>query len=540
MQQRSTETKMTTEDWVMSWNKRVWFVVCAVAIASIWMPTVTVAQECEDFSGSSLIRRMGGRNAFHRGGVDNPEELAAVLAERSAELEEIMAERGLSHLTADLMAAIAAGEVHQGQVASGDVLDWMVYQGRQRAISGGPLCYQGKEIYDAYIVVVDEVVETPPAEAVCELAVDGNCETLILSVDASGSSDLAVVAMDGSELFTGATAWEGDYEDATMIDRTFSVTAENVGTRTITQHTFIIPKVCANLAYVGASEPRTEPGETDSCEKTVDLERCPYCEITAPAEVWTREEFEVSIDGYKNLSITDVSHETSGSVVATSPMKVKTPGMYLAAGEATNDSGKSATCEASFEAKARWTFRPYLASISPQANRESFDLSTPGNVNRVSLDTSSGVGVGAGLEYHVNDRVGIAGNAIVGAIDAEIMLDTNTVWALDDDSLSVLALTLGPTFHLTPEAKVDWFVEPFVGVFNLHDGFFSDQDLSGTIEGGNEFGVGLFTGFDIPFANSPQWGFHVGVRWMQAEFEDDDIELGVDPLILGVGLKYDF
>ncbi len=531
----------------MSFNKRVLTIVCAAAAAAtIWAPTAVVAQEaCDGYSGSSLISRMGGRNAFHRGGVDSAEELAEVFASRRGELEEILAERGLGHLSDGLFAAVAAGDMHDGQVATGDVVDWMVYQGRQRSVSGGPLCYKGKKTYDAYIVVVNEVVETPPAEAICELAVDGNCETLVLSVDASGSSDSAVVSMDGNELFTGAGSWDGDYEEATTKDRTFTVTAENVGTRTITPHTFIIPKICANLAYAGAGEPRTEEGETDSCEKTVDLERCPYCELTVPEEVWTRQDFEVSIDGYKNLSITDITHDTAGSVAHASPMRVKKPGMYTVHGEATNDSGKSATCEESFEAKARWTFRPYLAAINPTGDlEESEDISASPIplVYAETLDLSSAIGLGAGLEYHFNDRVGLDGNIIIGAsLDGHHMFDTlDGIWGMDDDSFSASALTLGPAFHLTPNAKVDWFVEPFVGVFNFGDATFVDQGITRNFDGGSEVGLGLMTGLDIPFNNNPQWGLHFGLRWMQAEIEDSGLEFDVDPLIFGAGLKYDF
>lgn len=538
---------------VLSMSKRVWMTACcAVAVAMVLTPGIVWAQQCEGYTGSSLIRRMGGPQAWEKGGVDSVEQLSQLYVDRQGEIEQIMQDRGFGHLSEGLFAKLAAGDATDGEVAPGDDLIWMVYRGSDGGpVSAGPLCLGGNKTYDAYIVVVDEVTETMPGEPVCQLAVEGDCDAETLNVDASGSSDSAVVSMDGEELFTGAESWSGEYVDSRTVDRTFTVTAEEVGTKTSTPHVFIIPKVCGNLAYAGPGPERTEPGETASCEETVELERCPWCELTVPeGDVYTRSDFEIGIDGYKNLTVTELTNDTAGTVPYTSPMRVKVPGTYTVHGEATNDSGKSATCEETFEVKPRWTFRPYLAAITPQGNRsrqeglDSVPVEGAGGttVFSESIDTDSTFGLGAGLEYHFNDRVGLDGNLVFGlsGMDTHWIVDTDTIWGMDDDDPSAWALTLGPAFHLTPNSRVDWFVEPFVGMFNLSDANFSDQGLTRSFDNGSEVNLGLMTGLDIPFSNNPRWGLHFGLRWMQAEFEDRGLELEVDPLIFGAGLKYDF
>lgn len=545
-------------------SKRVGIAVCCAAVmAALLMPGIAAAQQCEGYTGSSLIRRMGGPQAWEKGGVDSVEELSQLYVDRQGEIEQIMQDRGFGHLSEGLFAKLAAGDATDGEVAPGDDLIWMVYRGSDGGpVSAGPLCLGGNKTYDAYIVVVDEVTETKPGEPVCEVAVEGDCDAETLNIDASGSSESAVVSMDGEELFTGAESWSGEYVDSRTVDRTFTVSAEEVGTKTITPHVFIIPKVCGNLAYAGPGPQRSEPGESASCEETVELERCPWCELTVPeGDVYTRSDFEVGIDGYKNLTVTELTSDTAGTTPYTSPMRVKVPGTYTVHGEATNDSGKSATCEATLEVKPRWTFRPYLAAISPQGNRsrqEGLDNIPVDGVGATtvfneSIDVDSAIGLGAGLEYHFNDRVGLDGNLLIGgSMDANWMADTDNNWVADDDSLSSWALTLGPAFHLTPNHRVDWFVEPFVGLFSLDDATFSgsctpnmtcaspDGTLTRSFDNGSEFGLGLMTGLDIPFKNNPRWGLHFGLRWMQAEFEDRGLELEVDPLIFGAGLKYDF
>ena len=540
----------------MMTGKNFWIVACCLTlVATLWSPASVSAQECEGYTGSSVIRRMGGPQAWEKGGVDSVAELSQLYIDRRDEIEQIMNDRGFGHLIEGLFAKLAAGDATDGEVAPGDDLQWMVYRGSDgSAVSAGPLCLSGKKTYDAYIVVVDEVTETAPPEPVCQLAVDGDCDSGMLTVDASGSSEDAVVTMDGETLFSGADSWEGTYEDRTEKDRTFTVTASSTGTRTVTPHVFIIPKVCGNLAYAGPGPERSEPGESASCEETVDLERCPWCEITVPEDdVYTRADFEIGIDGYKDVMVTELTSDTTEPVAYTSPMRVKVPGMYTVHGEASNDSGKSAVCEATLEVKPRWTFRPYLAAITPSGDREDNSEhtgvvpATGGDVATSSrydenVDVSSAIGLGAGLEYHFNDRVGLDANVIIGlsGLEADWMADTDNLWVMDHDDLSAWALTLGPAFHLTPDHRVDWFVEPFVGLFSLDDANFSDQGISRTIEGGTEFGLGLMTGLDIPFSNNPRWGLHFGLRYMPAEFEDRGLEMEVDPLIFGAGLKYDF
>src|SRR6185503_10998869 len=61
--------------------------------------------------------------------------------------------------------------------------------------------------------------------------------------------------------------------DLCTADYTFTVKDTDQGTQTWVTHSFLVPKICANISYAGVSAPRTVPGKSDECTSSVEVKR---------------------------------------------------------------------------------------------------------------------------------------------------------------------------------------------------------------------------------------------------------------------------
>ncbi len=468
---------------------------------SIVLPSALLAQEdvCAGYESNELIRRFGP-NAISPEHVDDLPDLQRLATIHRAELEAVLNSQGMGHLAPQIFEAIDKGQVDVRPMAQGEEFAWMAYRKGGVATASGRLCLASTRSYEAFEIKVTEKVTTP-AKATCSLKVSGDCATGKITVDASGSTAGAKVMSGSRSILSGSnTKAEIDFADRFTTDPTFTVTADATGSTTTTTHTFIIPKVCLNLAYDGKPQKSAAP-VVDSCTQTARVDRCP--------------------------------------AVAEPELAVGDPGAAGVAQEP--DAG----------AEHKWTARGYLGSLSPSSDelvRTGMDLVgvNPGLDERTALHLSSGNLIGAGVEYHFTPVIGLMGDLAFGRMDGHFMFDSSVAWLMDDDGVDYTSLTIGPTFHLTGNRRVDVFVSPFVGYFDLGSANFNLGNgitVNRELDGG--FGFGAMLGVDIGFGATQLWGLHLGARItdLDADVNNNGQELGevkIDPLQFEAGFRRRF
>jgi outer membrane protein W len=292
----------------------------------------------------------------------------------------------------------------------------------------------------------------------------------------------------------------------------------------------------------------TVMGPGDRCESSVTLEPCeapePYCSIETAPQVKTGEQFAVAVEGHKeiNLQVADAA----GNVMPFSEsMSLKRPGAYTISGTAANEVGETATCTASVEVLPRWTFRPFLARINPDDARTHEAVIRPNGVNeRSDFNLDNDFGIGAELEYHFGPKIGLAAGLFYSEVEAHFMYDLDDLWGMDEDDVSMLLLTVGPNFHLTPDKRWDLYLQPFIGWADLGNATFNTLGETVTRKvDADDFVFGLGLGLDIPFGPATPWAFNLGARYvdMPADIQGNfEREVNIDPLIFGAGLSYSF
>ena len=524
---------------------------------------------CEGFDRKHRISRLGGRAAFSRTPVTSPADLLAQLEEHRAEVEALMAERGLGHLVADLYAAVKSGEgLSERNLERGEVFEWMAFRKRRGPETAGPLCVSARKTYDAYVIEVAEV-ENHPAQAKCELkATGGACVDEPISVDAGGSSAGVVVEMSGAGgtktvISGGATTWEGTAPSPGAYG--FTARAEAQGTKTVTTHTFVIPKICLNLAYEG-DETEEQTGDTDTCSATaqVDVKDCAVSVTLSadPLEVKRRESIQVDVSGsYDSVSVTfkdkdgeaaeayDAGGNPISELTASGPISFRKPGTYTLEATAQRCQDLPEVCRKTatggpvdVEVSGRWTARFFGLRLDPDEGPFRESLIRPDGVRESShLHLDGGVGVGAGLEYHFNPRIGLEGSLLYVPLETELFFDLDDEWESGEDDMDLLAFLIGPNFHLTPDKKVDFYVGLFVGAVDLGSTSYRllGETQNRSFDADTVFGAQL--GLDIPFG-SAGWAVHLGARYMDMTVEtaEEGPEVAADPLSFEVGFAYSF
>lgn len=537
--------------------------LCLFATAAAASSHETV---CEEFDRKHRIHRMGGRAAFSKTPVTSPADLAAQLEAHRAEVEAVMAERGLGHLTEALYAAVESGEgLSERDLERGEVFDWMVFRKRSGPTAAGPMCLKAKKTYDAYVITVTEE-EAHPAKAACALkATAGECVENEIMVDAGGSSPGVEVKMTGpgggkTVISGGSTSWKGLPQGAGTY--TFTAMAKATGSKTVTTHTFVIPKVCLNLAYSGKSSEKMA-GAVDSCQQTasVTVADCkPSCDIrVSPPQVDKKETVTVDVSGKWDaggisVEVTDPKGQPFATLTEfPATLTPKKRGVYKLSGTATNAAG-TAGCEAEFTVgrapgtrsargdDSRWTARFFGLRLDPDDGSISESLIRPDGVSeRSHLNLDGGVGGGAGLEYHFNPRIGLEGSLLYVPLESELFFDLDDEWESAEDDVEMLAFLIGPNFHLTPDKKVDFYIGLFVGAVDLGSTSYRvlGETQNRSFDADTVFGAQL--GLDIPFGKG-DWAVHLGVRYMDmtVETREEGPELAADPLGFEVGFAYSF
>ncbi len=539
------------------------------SILLVAAPAIAADDEvCKEFTKKNQrIERLAGPRAFSKTPVKSPADLVQQLEAHRAELETLLRDRGLGHLTDALITAAGdSRSLSERPLERGEVFEWMAYRKRSGPETIGPVCFAAKKTYEAYEIMVKEE-DTTAAEARCSLEASGQWDDEEISVDASGSSPGVVVTLAGpggekTIISAGETSWQG------MPDGpgTYEVTAraEAPDTITVTTHTFLAPKVCLNLSYAGAAT-REEEGEADTCTETVTLEispRLPECTITEPAvaEVMRKEPFTLDVEGsnYDSLTV-KVKDATTGQYVEMrdedarrrvsdlsefpKTVSIRKSGEYVFEGTASNDQGTE-ICEQALTVTRPpypdWTFRGFLMKVDNDDDQVFRSVLRPDGVSeRSGLRLDGGEGLGVSLERHFNERIGLEVGLLWADLDSSFILDLDNEWERDTDSASFFSVVVGPNFHLTPGRQVDFYIGPFVGWADIGSSSFTALGESHSRSFGDDFLIGAQLGIDVLFGGGP-WGLHLGGRFMDLTVGDDEEELDVNPLIWELGFFRNF
>lgn len=527
-------------------------------LVSAAAPPPAAAQDtvCQGFAKDQKIQRLGTSHRFSKEPAKSWEDLTRLFGKERAALEAIFAAHDMEDVVEGFFEKISTGQVTETTISQGETVEWMVAREKGAVVAKGPRCFSSKRSYEAFIVEVPIVSMTAASAPTCRISATGDCRAHTLQVDASGSSPGVKVTRNDSPItLDGQSKWSGPFENRFDQTYKFTVSGESKGSKSTKTYTFIIPKICLNLALASAPTVVEEDVPGKSCLESAVVNTCPEpeCTITGPDEAGRREEFDVTVsgNGQVSLEVTDPKGSTtsltsgaSDSFTATNTFRKK--GAYTFDGSVTTEFGDSATCQkvvtvGGSPTQGAWILRFFGARFGTDDEVRT-DTGSGASVERTKLASGNGLGAGVGAEYLFNDRVGLEASLIAGQVEFNFQRDLANDWGMDDDDADFLSLTVGPNFHLIPDGAVDLYLGPFVGFAEIDDVEFQTLGSTQTFNFDSEFIWGAQIGLDVPFGGS-QWGLHFGGRWMDLSVGDNGPqtpELNLDPLLFTAGLAYRF
>ncbi len=191
-----------------------------------------------------------------------------------------------------------------------------------------------------------------------------------------------------------------------------------------------------------------------------------------------------------------------------------------------------------------------------------------GNVVGLNGEFGSSPGAYLGVEFRLNDRLGIEAGAAWIDFDESEDLDTFILTSSVSAALTVTPVTVALNVHLTPQKRYDLYLAPKIGWaffddlevttrFDFDTFPFPDFDYLSIIPDfsdeittdfatEDQFIFGLRLGFDAPFGNS-SWSFSSSIEYTDMELEIEIPGFGgnvpgvdLEPLSIGVGVGYSF
>ena len=527
-------------------------VACGALVVS---PATAQETVCQGIEESQVIHRFDSHPISSEAAA-TADDLRRLFQQYRADIEAVMRSQGQSHLVEELFAAVESGRgVSERNLVRGETFAWMASRKEGVAVASGPGCLAATQIYEAFEIRITEE-STESAQAQCVLNVSSDCEAATLRVDATGSSDGVRVGMTAAGATTGllsggSKTWSGDFADRFTTDYSFTASAQATGKKTVTTHTFVVPKVCLNLAYVG--KPTTVVEElSDSCSETAEVQRCTApsagCSIELePPLVRTGKDIRVGVTGHWDAAnpagvVVPVTGPTGDRVLELSSFPATVsfprPGTYTFNGTATNEAGETESCSSEIVVDPLWTFRAFPLRVDPADDSIRQSAILPNGVYESSSFTlGGGSGLGAEVEYHFGPRIGLQGSLLLAYADSLFKFDRDNLWEMDSSDIEFGSLTVGPTFHLTPGRRANLYLGPFVGLTHLGDGDYRVLGETVVVEFGIEFTFGALLGVDVPLGAARIWALHFGARYADLSGDGQGIDFDVDPFLFEAGLS---
>ena len=415
------------------------------------------------------------------------------------------------------------------------------------------------------------VTAAPAALADCSLDVAVDCQpggSGTFRVQTAPGARVTLEGPAGTRTINegGTSAWSGPVDDPYRAGYTFAVSNEAATAETVTTYTFLVPRECLNLAFVGLTEEQ-RPGPPATCtdRRALTPPVCPVppvaCTVTLDLTTarrgdvagyqvtgtWASLDLEVLHDG------TPLAEPKLTSERGTLDLPLR--GTYTMVATVNNVVGDEASCRASVEVVgADWIVRPFAAFLATGDAKMKGSV-TPGDCP-CTADTTygcdDGYGLGIGVERLLTERVGVEARAMFGRLDSQFSIGANGVGIEDDTTLDTWDLSLGVNFHLLPDGPVDWYAGPFVGYLSLADRTLLVVDRSLEYDAESDLTYGAQMGLDWPFGDS-DWSLHFGARYTRASLDltqrDTDPDgavfeqsepVDLDPITLELGVAYHF
>ncbi len=522
---------------------------------------------CKVSTRQQTITRMG-RSPFVKGGVTTRDGLSALFVDEKDAIACVLGQHGLERLGGALAEAAGGSAVTERDLRSDECFDWMLWRNRKGVPMSGPLCLKVKKTYGAFEIPVDEMIAETLPEVRCEIQASGDAAAKppVLQASIDGSTPGATASWTStngtSGQLDGAGPWQMEWKDLCTADYTFTVKDTDQGTQTWVTHSFVVPKICANLSYQGQSAPRTVPGKSDECTSSVEVKRFvpPPPVVTlnvTPTQVETRETVvaqsaadSVCLKSCDAFITDDHGVELDRAGCGSWEKVFTVPGIYTYRAKAEDAIGQTGEAgPIDVRVRPRWTVRGFGAFVDPKDDRIETDRRrTPMLVERTSWQLEKGFGIGGTVERRFSEIVGVEAGLILSQVDSSFKLDLNNAWGIAKKKVGMNLLTLGPNFHLLHEpGKADLYIGPFLG-FALFDGkSYGVLGESTSRDLDDQLGFGVQIGLDLPIHRAANgiWNFHTGLRYIDLSTDVDlgsigDKNVDINPLIASAGISYSF
>lgn len=537
--------------------------------ALVALPAVaTAADVCADVDAKSRFHRLGSSPFAPSAPVSDLAELQQLFAERGDEIAALLAAQGVGDAAGPLAAAVAAGEVGEAELTSGQHLEWMAYRKRGEAKLIVPACYAGKKAYDAYAISVEVPQEVDVPVATCRITGSGDPESRTISISVAGSSPGAVLTMKPSEgaaesLATGADgSWSGPWTKRYCQEVEFAVAAPGPTVeQTVDGYDFIVPEACGNLALAGRSS-RTQQLVGANCRDTLTVERIPAPEPSAELDLSDVVVLRGRTLHYKIAGHWDVEGEcgvTDPLVVAVldadgkeiwratdaeGTFEIPKMGQYTVSVITKNAIGESARAEQMVTVDPRWIVRGFAGRLMPASDTVHQSRLVFDEEETSSVDLTDGSGFGLAVERRLGINWGVEIAGILGSLDAHWMVDRGALWEMGSDDPEFSILAIGPVYHFLQHRRADLYAGVFVADIGVDHADFVSENFSPVRRFGDDVSFGAQVGFDWGFADDSAWALHAGARYFDSKLEmrgeAGKDEFDFSPLFVEAGLAYRF
>jgi len=555
------------------------FVLALAALVAL-PAFASAADVCADVDAKGRFYRLGRAPFAPSAPISDLAELQQVFSERGDEIAALLDGQGLGDVAAPLAAAVAAGEVGEAELTSGQHLEWMAYRKGGEAKLIEPACYAGKKAYPSYAIDVEvpQAVEVP--SAVCSIDGSGDPESRTISISSGGSSPGAVLSMKPSEgtaqtLTVGADgSWSGPWTKRYCQEVEFAVAAPGPTVeQTVDGYSFLVPQACGNLSLAGRSS-RTQQLVGANCRETLTVQRIPAPDPSAELDLSDVVVLRGRTLHYKIAGHWDVDGEcgvTDPIVVAVldsdgneiwratdaeGTFEIPKMGQYTVSVITKNEIGEAARVEQMVTVDPRWIVRGFLgrlmpgsetvhqSRIVPDPDAPADSLSLTGIEETSSVDLSDGNGFGVAVERRLSHNWGVEVAGIVGSLDAHWMVDRGALWEMDSDDPEFSILAVGPVYHFLQHRRADLYAGVFVAQIGVDNADFVSDNFTPVRRFDSDVSYGAQVGLDWGFADYSAWALHAGVRYFDSELEVNgeagEAEFDFSPLWVEVGLSYRF
>jgi hypothetical protein len=540
-------------------------------------PSVAAAQDaCAGFDRKHTITKLGGPNAVGPGGLQTRSELQAYFAANSDEIRSILASQGLGRDVADaLLSAVREGTgIRERTMPEGDRLEWMAYRKGGEVRTVEKICLNLVGTAPAFEIDVPVITATETATADCGLEVTTDCRPGGVStfhVRAAPGAQVALESPTGTRPIIDGNepSWTGPMDEPYQATSAFAVSNAAMTTETVTTYTFVVPRECVNLSFVGQIESQ-RPGPPVTCSERRPQPVCPVpppptCAIDLDAtELHRGDTVGYQVTGEWAEIDLELLHD--GAVVGEPALTseggtfvVTERGTYTVVGTASNELGDTHSCRASVEVTGSdWIVRPFGAFLMVGSDRTEGAVVPPTSLKScpcppdAAYGYDDGYGFGISVERRLGERFGLEARGLYGRLDNTFSIGGNGIGITERDTVDYLDLSVGLNIHLTLNRDLDWYVGPFVGYGDIggHESLAFARSLKYEPDGAVTFGAQ--TGLDWPLGDGP-WALHGGARYTvgapdvvrrytnaAGAVSEQSESLHIDPITVELGVGYRF